>query len=150
MRGLRSDISLKALLIVCVVMQVVMALPHHHHGGSTAMCVNPMHCINSENIDKNEMRHTSSTTTLGHGHDETETCDFKLDKSQAPTREQEMETASILLYTFYITLQLNQHLAEMYLYSENISKTKITIHKGATPLHTTYIPKALPTRAPTA
>lgn len=150
MKRLRGEILLKAIMLTAVILQVVMALPHHHHEGSSAICLNPMHCLEAEEIELNEGIVTSEDMALRHGDSESEVCDFSLVEFREPTREQDSQMAAVIFYELDFELEYNKYIINHYFYSENSSRTKELIHKGVIPLHTIYMPKALPPRAPSA
>lgn len=65
---LKKNLIFRVLGVVCVFMQFAAILPHHHHEGSTAPCINLMHCISDCN-DAVASAHPHCGCDCAHGDD---------------------------------------------------------------------------------
>lgn len=126
-------------MVVCATLQIVMILPHHHHDGSAVACYDPTHCLYADDYD--------------HEHDEdVSECSFSHIDFVVPARDQSYITAqSIFLEIINSELLFDDLLISFVgiCHYTTDSHTQFLIHQGEIPLHTIYIPKALPPRAPT-
>lgn len=88
MLKMKENILVRALLMLCILMQCVAIMPHHHHGSSEVACINPLHC--TDPAEGKECHGDAPCPAHNHSHDAPLTnCCFKQIVSAQPQREQE-------------------------------------------------------------
>ena len=153
MLRLRNNVLMKTCMSLCVVLQMALLMPHHHHDGSAAACINPVHCL----ADAHD--HTADSGEEGccagdrHRHDDrSQGCAVSHVDFVLPLRDNgdyHPLPLTDVLHGFFCPCSLLTGKSGME-YAQNISRTDLRINRGAQRLHTHYIPRALPARAPSA
>lgn len=150
MVNLRKILTLKAVMVLCAVAQIIIAMPHHHHEGSEVPCFNILHCVDSHvhaGCDHSGCAHDHSGA---HQHDSDDSqCTLTHLDLNFPTREQNANGVSSvdLAHVPIIAVGMSADILGE-IYKDNASKVAHRVCHGAESTHVRYIISALPPRAP--